>query len=58
MLVFWPFKHCLDVYILGFEKKLIYCGDKFGDFQQKVGDFFVRTSGHSAGKTEFKFQLF
>ena len=33
-------------------KELIYCGDKFGDFQQKVGDFLVRTSGHSEHKLE------
>ena len=26
---------------------VIYCGDKFGDFYQNVGDFFILTPGHT-----------
>ena len=36
-----------DVDILGLEKIVVSCGEKFGDFCQNVGDFFVQTPGHS-----------
>ena len=36
-----------DVDILAFEKRPYYCGDKFGDFSPKAGDFFSETPGHT-----------
>ena len=32
----------------------MYCGDKFGDFSPKAGDFFFETPGHTAIE-RFKF---
>ena len=31
----------------GLKNVFIYCGDKFGDFCKNVGDFFIRTPGHT-----------
>ena len=39
------------------KKKNIYCGHKFDDFLQNVGDFFVRTPGHTASLTVNAFNV-
>ena len=41
------FYESFDVDILAFEKRPYYCGDKFGDFSPKAGDFFSETPGHT-----------
>ena len=41
------FYKSFDIDILAFEKRPYYCGDKFGDFSPKAGDFFSKTPGHT-----------
>ena len=41
------FYKSFDVDIFGFEKWTYYCGDKFGNFLPKAGDFFFETPGHT-----------